>query len=95
MAKVLLIDGPMRGQVHEWDGVAPLLYDQPGQPRGIGQYQLVRYALGGRVIRLGTVDRDSLTQRKFNEAFWAFLASDDALALSLDSAQAQTAGQKG
>jgi hypothetical protein len=96
-AKVLLIDGPMRGQMFDGPGSAAIYYQQPPQSLGEepseGAYRIGSYRLCGRKVLLGTIDPDSLTEQTLNDVFWTWLASEDALLVS-ELPVPQPAGQK-
>jgi len=81
MAKVLLIDGPMRGQVIERRDAAPIAFENPGPLAAdvtlrIGYYHVHRYWLFGRVLRVGTVFPGAEPPAEPMIApFWEFLAA--------------------
>jgi hypothetical protein len=82
VTKVLLIDGPMRGQIYETDERSHVIRyldygavsDYLRESVPVGTYWVRRYVLAGRVLLLGTVEYSA--PELTDDVFWELLASD-------------------
>ena len=83
--KVLMIDGPWRGQVHDVPGNSRrfqyvdygAVSDDLPASAPVGTYFVCKYMLAGRVLLLGTTQFEPSGQLA-DDVFWDLLASDAA-----------------
>ena len=78
MPDVLLLDGPLRGQLAPSWNSGPIAYSAA---EGLGFYTVRAYELAGRRVLIGLCEL-APSALEVNDAIWEFLASDLAKALA-------------
>ena len=89
MMKVLLVDGPMRGQVVDSEGALAIRCLDYGAVSDVLQeevpvrtYYVHRFALAGRTLLLGSLEHSPFGA-PVEDMFWELLASDAAKQVAL------------